>query len=252
MHLSPTHKHATIWQGVLEPQVRHVPDAIIERPTGRLIAVELELSPKTPNRLQAILDGYAAEKAYDLVPYLVPGEKMARYVARFARGLDRVQSEFFAAAPRMELTMSGKPNPAGDDHIGLLLASTVIGVVIVFATPAPFVIAMGIFTVGRLLGYSCGVRASCWERPGSGWRTGAAKRLRSSPASQDSSRPYLNRPDWARQLPLDWLATITDLRAWMVTSPIGLIGSACFLLAREDEQILPKVRFSVGVASRRH
>lgn len=149
--------------------------------------------------------------------------------------------------------MPGKPNPAGDDHIGLLLASTVIGVVIVYATPAPFVIAMGIFTVGRLLGPRLAAVAGLVLGTAGIWlayRGGEAVALFTGAARLFETD--LNRPDWARKLPLDWLATITDPRAWMVTSPIGLVGSACFLLAREDEQILPKLRFSVGVASRRH
>jgi hypothetical protein len=39
---------------------RHVPDAIIERSRQRPLAFELELSPKTPVRLQGILDSDAA------------------------------------------------------------------------------------------------------------------------------------------------------------------------------------------------
>lgn len=129
-----------------------MPDAIIERPTGRLIAVELELSPKTLNRLQpswtATPPSRLTTSSYTWYP--TRRWRGTSHVSR--RGSTTPTSESFAAAPPMELTMPGKPNPAGDDHIGLLLASTVIGVVIVYATPAPFVIAMGIFTVGRLLG----------------------------------------------------------------------------------------------------
>jgi hypothetical protein len=86
--------------GVLHPERRirsnralagapsgHVPDAELERARGGAIAFEWELSPKAPQKIQAILDGYATSQ-YAAVYYLVPDERMARYVRRFTGGLE--------------------------------------------------------------------------------------------------------------------------------------------------------------------
>jgi len=76
---------------------RHVPDAIVERSRGGPVAFELELSPKNSVRLQAIIDAYAADREFEAVLYLVPDERMAKHVARFARGLDHIHIRIFRA-----------------------------------------------------------------------------------------------------------------------------------------------------------
>lgn len=70
---------------------RHAPDAIVLAPDRRQIAIELELTQKAPDRMRAIFDFYAAEQHYDRLIYLVPDEKMAAYVRRFADGVDYLQ-----------------------------------------------------------------------------------------------------------------------------------------------------------------
>jgi hypothetical protein len=66
---------------------RHVPDAELERAGSRPIAIELELSKKAPDRLQAIIDGYVTDRTYVAVFYLSDDEDVARYVSRFTEGL---------------------------------------------------------------------------------------------------------------------------------------------------------------------
>ena len=65
----------------------HVPDAELHRAVGAPIAFELELSPKAPDRIQAIIDGYVTSD-YAAVVYLIPDERMERYLRRFTDGLE--------------------------------------------------------------------------------------------------------------------------------------------------------------------
>lgn len=89
--------------GVLHPERRiranrtevgaptgHVPDAELEMAAGRTFAFELELSAKAAHRIQAIVDGYATSQ-YAAIYYLVPDQRMARYVRRFTDGLDLIK-----------------------------------------------------------------------------------------------------------------------------------------------------------------
>lgn len=71
-------------------QSGHVPDAEVERPAGRPIAFELELSKKAPSRIQAIVDSYVTSQEYARVFYLVPNASMDKYVRRFTEGLDHL------------------------------------------------------------------------------------------------------------------------------------------------------------------
>jgi hypothetical protein len=69
----------------------HVPDAELERGAGRRpLAFELELSMKAPRRVQAIIDGYAADRTYEAVFYLTTDERVARHVRRFTGGLEDI------------------------------------------------------------------------------------------------------------------------------------------------------------------
>ncbi|OYU91951.1 MAG: hypothetical protein CFE29_03645 [Bradyrhizobiaceae bacterium PARB1] len=66
---------------------RHTPDAELHEP-GRLpIAFELELSRKTPKRIQGIIDQYATSQEYSAVFYVVTSESMSDYVLRFTEGM---------------------------------------------------------------------------------------------------------------------------------------------------------------------
>ncbi len=49
----------------------HYPDLLLRTVDGRRIALELELSPKSPRRLDKIMSGYGADRRVDAVIYLV-------------------------------------------------------------------------------------------------------------------------------------------------------------------------------------
>lgn len=61
----------------------HLPDAEVQRAGAPPIGFELELSPKGKARIQEIVDTYATSRRYASVVYLVPDQRMARYVRRF-------------------------------------------------------------------------------------------------------------------------------------------------------------------------
>jgi len=67
---------------------KHLPDAEAHRAGVRPIAFELELTPKAPGRIQEILTAYATSRDYASVIYLVPDQRMKRYVQRFAADHD--------------------------------------------------------------------------------------------------------------------------------------------------------------------
>lgn len=64
---------------------RHYPDLLLETPAGRRIAVELELSGKSPRRLAGIMLSYAADARIDMVLYLVADRRLATRIQRAAR-----------------------------------------------------------------------------------------------------------------------------------------------------------------------
>lgn len=68
----------------------HIPDIELIPTNGRPIAFEVELSMKSPARLQAIIDSYASSANYGAVYYLVPDARLARFVRRFTDGLDHL------------------------------------------------------------------------------------------------------------------------------------------------------------------
>jgi hypothetical protein len=65
----------------------HYPDLILRTRDGRRIALELELTPKSRTRLEAILSGYGADPRFDGVVYLVHRPAVARSVQAAARRL---------------------------------------------------------------------------------------------------------------------------------------------------------------------
>ena len=79
------------WQRGQEQRERHLPDGVLHVPDGRRIAIELELTPKAPERLRAIIKGYAAELEFSEVWYLVDREDVWRLVKRSSEGHAHVQ-----------------------------------------------------------------------------------------------------------------------------------------------------------------
>jgi len=70
----------------------HQPDGIWHRPSGRRpVFIELELSLKSPERLQQIIDGYGANLSISSVLYLVDDAAVARAVEKFAAGYPHIQ-----------------------------------------------------------------------------------------------------------------------------------------------------------------
>jgi hypothetical protein len=72
---------------------RHRPDLIATVTDGRVLAIEVELTSKSPARLQAVLGmygGWLTERRIDSLLYVVGGEREHRHVTRAARdaGLD--------------------------------------------------------------------------------------------------------------------------------------------------------------------
>jgi hypothetical protein len=65
----------------------HYPDLLLVDRDGRRIAVELELSAKSPPRREGILAGYAIDPRIDVVLYLVDRPAVARSVRGSARRL---------------------------------------------------------------------------------------------------------------------------------------------------------------------
>lgn len=63
----------------------HYPDLLLTTTGGKRVAIELELSAKSPKRLEDIIYGYAHDLRIDAVLYLVESEKIGRAVARAAR-----------------------------------------------------------------------------------------------------------------------------------------------------------------------
>ena len=80
----------------------HVPDAIIERAGQKPVAFELELSRKTPKRVQRIIDEYATGNAYARVYYLTDDEAIAKFLARFTQHFDFITIKVFQALPKQK------------------------------------------------------------------------------------------------------------------------------------------------------
>ena len=56
----------------------HLPDAVLQMPDGKNIAIEVELTPKWKKRFEKIIKGYAASFYYKEVWYFCPTQLMAR------------------------------------------------------------------------------------------------------------------------------------------------------------------------------
>ncbi|MDQ6835427.1 MAG: hypothetical protein M3016_04495, partial [Actinomycetota bacterium] len=66
---------------------RHYPDLLLDTSTGHRVAVELELTPKSPARLREILGGYGLDSRVNAVLYLVETKAMRATVERGAAQL---------------------------------------------------------------------------------------------------------------------------------------------------------------------
>ncbi len=66
---------------------RHYPDLLLETGTGHRVAVELEMSSKTPRRREEILGGYAVDARFDAVLYLVDRPGVGRAIERSVAAL---------------------------------------------------------------------------------------------------------------------------------------------------------------------
>jgi hypothetical protein len=73
--------------GPLGGDRRHYPDLLLETASGHRVAVELELSSKTPRRREEILGGYAIDARFDAVLYLVDRPQVGRAIERSAAAL---------------------------------------------------------------------------------------------------------------------------------------------------------------------
>jgi hypothetical protein len=69
----------------------HVPDIVATLADGRRIAVEVEMSRKSPRRLAQIMRAYRLARGLDEVVYLAPLEARARAIAQAARGVSKVR-----------------------------------------------------------------------------------------------------------------------------------------------------------------
>jgi DNA-binding Lrp family transcriptional regulator len=98
----------THFKGWLEPERRirerrrlnetaaeHTPDAIIHKPDGQQIAVELELSAKAPDRLRKIIDGYASAMEFERVVYITDDPKLATYLKKFTTPFDFISVQLY-------------------------------------------------------------------------------------------------------------------------------------------------------------
>jgi hypothetical protein len=65
----------------------HYPDVLLVDPSGRRIAVELELTAKSRPKLDVILAGYAADPTVDAVLYLVDRRSVGKGVQAMAARL---------------------------------------------------------------------------------------------------------------------------------------------------------------------
>ena len=69
----------------------HVPDLVATLADGRRVAVEVEMSRKSPRRLAEIMRAYRLARGLDEVVYLAPLEARARAIAQAAHGVSKVR-----------------------------------------------------------------------------------------------------------------------------------------------------------------
>ena len=98
---------------------RHYPDLLLHCGTGHRVAVELELTPKSRVRREAIIGGYAVDPRIDVVLYLVRDRSLGQAIERSAAktGLSSLVS--------VQMVSSSRPGQAaaGRDARRLLMRS---------------------------------------------------------------------------------------------------------------------------------
>ncbi|MGH2867760.1 MAG: hypothetical protein ACRDNK_09350 [Solirubrobacteraceae bacterium] len=100
---------------------RHYPDLLLETATGHRVAVELELSSKTPRRREEILGGYAIDARFDAVLYLVDRPEVGRAIERSAAALgltDLVHVQRVAFGPGAGGISRGRTGERTDGRTG--------------------------------------------------------------------------------------------------------------------------------------
>ncbi|WP_439498503.1 hypothetical protein [Bosea sp. (in: a-proteobacteria)] len=85
----------------------HTPDGLLHRPSGRPVAVELELSQKSPARVTAIMDAYAATLDIEEVWYVVIDDVIDRYLRRLASGHEHIKVRKWRTAPGAQEASNG-------------------------------------------------------------------------------------------------------------------------------------------------
>jgi hypothetical protein len=65
----------------------HYPDLLLVSPSGKRVALELELTDKGARRRERILAGYSSDRRIDAVVYLVSTQRLGRSIARSAERL---------------------------------------------------------------------------------------------------------------------------------------------------------------------
>ncbi len=63
----------------------HYPDLLLRTPSGKRIAIELELTGKGRRRLERIMQSYAADRRIDAILYLVADRPLGRRIEQAAR-----------------------------------------------------------------------------------------------------------------------------------------------------------------------
>lgn len=67
-----------------------VPDIVISK-NGEKIAIELEIAPKSPARLKAIINHYARQRKYDQVWFYRQKQSVRQKIEEYARKADHIK-----------------------------------------------------------------------------------------------------------------------------------------------------------------
>lgn len=100
---------------------RHYPDLLLKTASGHRVAVELELSAKSPRRREEILGGYAIDARFDVVLYLVDRPEVGRAIERSAAVLgvsDLVHVQPVAFGPGAGGISRGRSGERADGRSG--------------------------------------------------------------------------------------------------------------------------------------
>ncbi len=99
-----------IGEGPSGGELTHYPDMLLRTAAGNRVAIELELSSKSPARLERIIGRYAADRRFDAVVYLVDDDRRARQIRAAAAKLGASR---FIHVQRVEWTERAGPPRSG-------------------------------------------------------------------------------------------------------------------------------------------